>query len=182
MQRKTTIWEQHHSAHAWTPGSGVPAPWVGKGIATGVKNFKQKREPGNSGESSAKLKALTKALEELQDSVDHATSHAERLETVSVKLSDKIKAMAVLLDHTKGNSEEATALAREALTQVAAAVADSGSLQKIFGTVSPPSFLSLSDLATGMVAVSIPPLHPHTLLRSLGVSSVCVFFCASFIR
>eukprot|EP00802_Teleaulax_amphioxeia_P015795 Tamp_15894.p1 GENE.Tamp_15894~~Tamp_15894.p1 ORF type:complete len:230 (+),score=29.34 Tamp_15894:682-1371(+) len=49
-----------------------------------------------------------------------------------MKLSDKIKAMAVLLDHTKGNSEEATVLAREALTQVAAAVADSGSLQKIF--------------------------------------------------
>ena len=118
----------------WTPGSGVPAPWIGRGIAAAVKTSAQKleKESVRGEQSSAKLKALTKSVEELINSVDQLTDQADRLETLNDKLSEKMKTMSVLLDRTQSNSEESTSLARQALSQVAAAVADSDSLGKIF--------------------------------------------------
>lgn len=131
-QRKK-IWGPEESVHKWTPGSGVPAPWIGRGIAAAVKTSSaQKPEKENGEQSSAKLKALTKSVEELISSVDQVADQADRLETLNDKLSEKMKTMSVLLDRTKSNSEEATSLARDALSQVAAAVDNSDSLGKIF--------------------------------------------------
>ena len=156
----------------WTPGSGVPAPWIGRGIAAAVKTSAQKleKESVRGEQSSAKLKALTKSVEELINSVDQLTDQADRLETLNDKLSEKMKTMSVLLDRTQSNSEESTSLARQALSQVAAAVADSDSLGKIFNQFIARVDAEMREKADSKIiqvflpclALSLSPAYFHT--------------------
>jgi ABC-type transporter Mla subunit MlaD len=154
----------------WTPGSGVPAPWIGRGIAAAVKTSAQKPERENGEQSSAKLKALTKSVEELINSVDQLTDQADRLETLNDKLSEKMKTMSVLLDRTQSKSEESTSLARQALSQVAAAAADSDSLGKIFNQFIARVDAEMREKADSKIievflpclALSLSPAYFHT--------------------
>ena len=170
-QRKK-IWGPQESVRAWTPGSGVPAPWIGRGIAAAIKASAQKRdtEKENGEQSSAKLKALTKAVEGLMNCVNQVTDQADSLQTLHDKLSEKMKTMSVLLDRTKSNCDESTTLAREALSQVSAAVADSDSLGKIFNQFIARVDAEMCEKADSKIiqvflpclALSLSPAYFHT--------------------